>query len=411
MTPVLDRFLKYVSFDTQSDPGTDCFPSTEKQKVFARYLVDELKDIGIADAAMDEFGYVTGTLPSNVDFDVPVFGFISHMDTSPDMPGNNIKPQVIPNYDGGDIVLNKELGIVLSPKNFPKMLMYQGKDLITTDGTTLLGADNKAGITAIVGMAEYLLEHPEVKHGTIKIGFTPDEEIGTGVDHFDVKKFGAQFAYTVDGGTIGSLEYDNFNAASAKVHINGQSVHPGSAKGKMVNAVLVAMEFQGMLPVFENPAYTEGHEGFYHLNSMKGNVEKADMSYILRDHDSAKLEKKKETFRKIAAYLNDKYGVDTIEVTIQDSYRNMKEQILNNMYIVDAAKEAIEKVGVKVISGPVRGGTDGARLSFMGLPCPNLGAGSHSAHGKYEYVCVQAMEKNIEVLTSIASRICEIHAK
>ena len=285
MTPVLDRFLKYVSFDTQSAPGADCFPSTAKQKVLAQYLVEELKGIGIADAEMDEFGYVTGTLPSNVDFDVPVFGFISHMDTSPDMPGNNIKPQVIKNYDGGDIVLNKELGIVLSPKNFPKMLMYQGKDLITTDGTTLLGADNKAGITAIVGMVEYLLEHPEVKHGTIKIGFTPDEEVGTGVDHFDVKKFGAQFAYTVDGGTIGSLEYDNFNASSAKVHINGQSVHPGSAKGKMVSAVLVAMEFQGMLPVFENPAYTEGHEGFNHLNSMKGNVENAEMSYILRDHE------------------------------------------------------------------------------------------------------------------------------
>ena len=411
MTPVLDRFLKYVSFDTESAPGADCFPSTAKQKVFAQYLVEELKGIGIADAAMDEFGYVTGTLQSNVDFDVPVFGFISHMDTSPDMPGNNIKPQVIKNYDGGDIVLNKELGIVLSPKNFPKMLMYQGKDLITTDGTTLLGADNKAGITAIVGMVEYLLEHPEVKHGTIKIGFTPDEEVGTGVDHFNVEKFGAQFAYTVDGGTIGSLEYDNFNASSAKVHINGQSVHPGSAKGKMVNAVLVAMEFQGMLPAFENPACTEGHEGFNHLNSMKGNVEKADMSYILRDHDSAKLEKKKETFRKIAAYLNDKYGADTVTVTITDSYRNMKEQILNHMYIVDAAKEAIEKAGVKVISGPVRGGTDGARLSFMGLPCPNLGAGSHSAHGKYEYVCVQAMETNIKVLTSIASRICEIHAK
>lgn len=411
MTPALDRFLTYVSFDTQSEPDTDCFPSTPKQKVFAQYLVDELKKIGVADAQMDQFGYVTGTLPSNVDFDVPVFGFISHMDTSPDMPGNDIKPQVIRNYDGGDIVLNQELGIVLSPKNFPKMLMYVGKDLVTTDGTTLLGADNKAGITAIVGMAEYLLEHPEVKHGTIKIGFTPDEEVGTGVDHFDVEKFGAQFAYTVDGGTIGSLEYDNFNASSAKVHIHGQSVHPGSAKGKMVSALLVGMEFQGMLPVFESPACTEGHEGFSHLTTMTGNVETAQMNYILRDHDGNKLQQKKDRFGKIAAYLNDKYGEGTVEVTISDSYRNMKEQILDNMYIVDAAKEAIERVGVEVISGPVRGGTDGARLSFMGLPCPNLGAGSHSAHGKYEYVCVQAMEKNIELLTSIATRICEIHAK
>lgn len=411
MTPALDRFLTYVSFDTQSEPDADCFPSTPKQKVFAQYLVDELKKIGVADAQMDQFGYVTGTLPSNVDFDVPVFGFISHMDTSPDMPGNDIKPQVIRNYDGGDIVLNQELGIVLSPKNFPKMLMYVGKDLVTTDGTTLLGADNKAGITAIVGMAEYLLEHPEVKHGTIKIGFTPDEEVGTGVDHFDVEKFGAQFAYTVDGGTIGSLEYDNFNASSAKVHIHGQSVHPGSAKGKMVSALLVGMEFQGMLPVFESPACTEGHEGFSHLTTMTGNVETAQMHYILRDHDGNKLQQKKDRFGKIAAYLNDKYGEGTVEVTISDSYRNMKEQILDNMYIVDAAKEAIERVGVEVISGPVRGGTDGARLSFMGLPCPNLGAGSHSAHGKYEYVCVQAMEKNIELLTSIATRICEIHAK
>lgn len=411
MTPVLDRFLKYVSFDTESAPGAQCFPSTEKQKDLARYLVEEMRQIGIGDAAMDDFGYVTGTIPANVDFDVPVFGFISHMDTSPDMPGNNIKPQIVKNYDGGDIVLNKELGIVLSPKNFPKMRMYKGKDLITTDGTTLLGADNKAGITAIIGMAEYLLANPQVKHGTIKIGFTPDEEVGTGVNHFDVPKFGAKFAYTVDGGTIGSLEYDNFNASSAKVHINGQSVHPGSAKGKMISALLVGMEFQSMLPVFENPAYTEGHEGFNHLTSMKGNVEKADLVYIIRDHDSGKLQQKKDRFLKIAAYLNEKYGADTVDVAISDSYCNMKEQILDNMYIVDAAKEAIERVGVKVISGPVRGGTDGARLSFMGLPCPNLGAGSHSAHGKYEYVCVQAMEQNIQLLTSIATRICELHAQ
>ena len=411
MTPILDRFLKYVSFDTQSQPGAACFPSTEKQKLLGAYLVEEMKGIGIADAEMDEFGYVTGTVPSNVDFDVPVFGFISHMDTSPDASGANIKPKLVKNYDGGDIVLNEEKGIVLSPKNFPKMLNYVGKDLITTDGTTLLGADDKAGIAAIISMAEYLMEHPEVKHGTIKLGFTPDEEVGTGVDHFDVKKFGAQFAYTVDGGTIGGLDYDNFNATSAKVHINGLGVHPGSAKGKMINALLVGMEFQHMLPVFEDPANTEGHEGFSHLGSMKGDVEACDMSYIIRDHDSAKLEKKKMLFVKAAEYLNAKYGEKTVEVTLKDSYRNMKEQILDNMYIVDAAREAMEGLGVKVITAPVRGGTDGARLSFMGLPCPNLGSGSHSAHGKFEYVCVQAMEQNIEVLTAIAKRICEIYAK
>ena len=411
MTPIADRFLKYVSFDTQSQPGAKCFPSTEKQKVLGAYLVEEMKGLGIADAEMDEFGYVTGTVPSNVDFDVPVFGFISHMDTTPDASGANIKPQIVKNYDGGDIVLNEEKGIVLSPKNFPKMLNYLGKDLITTDGTTLLGADDKAGIAAIISMAEYLMEHPEVKHGTIKLGFTPDEEVGTGVDHFDVKKFGAEFAYTVDGGTIGGLDYDNFNASSAKVKINGLGVHPGSAKGKMINALLVGMEFHGMLPVFEDPANTEGHEGFNHLGSMKGDVETCEMSYIIRDHDSAKLEKKKSLFVKAAEYLNAKYGDKTVEVTLKDSYRNMKEQILDKMYIVDAAREAMEGIGVKVITAPVRGGTDGARLSFMGLPCPNLGSGSHSAHGKFEYVCIQAMEQNVEVLTAIAKKICEIHAK
>ncbi len=408
---VLDRFLKYISFDTQSQFGAATFPSTAKQKIFAEYLADELKSIGVSDANVDDFGYVTGTIESNVDFPVPVFGFISHMDTSPDMPGNDIKPKVVKNYDGKDIVLNEKLGIVLIPQKFPKLLNYKGLDIVTTDGTTLLGADDKAGITAIVGMAEFLLTHPEVKHGTVKIAFTPDEEIGAGVSHFDVKGFGAQFAYTVDGGTVGSLEYDNFNAASAEVVIQGQSVHPGSAKGKMINALLVGMEFQNMLPVFENPACTDGHEGFNHLDFMQGNVERAGMSYILRDHDRNKLGRKKEIFEKAASFLNEKYGENTVRVTIRDTYRNMKEQILENMYIVNAAKEAIESLNIPVISGPVRGGTDGALLSYMGLPCPNLGTGGHSAHGKYEYVCVQSMEKNIEILTSIAAKICEINKK
>ena len=407
-----ERLLQYVRYHTTSDENApeDKCPTTDRQKVLGAALAEELRGLGLADAHMDEFGYVYGTLPANCETDRPILGLIAHMDTAPAASGENVRARIVENYDGGDIVLNAEKNIVMRPAEFESLLDYKGQDLIVTDGTTLLGSDDKAGIAEIFTTLERLVAE-NIPHGTIKVGITPDEETGRGADRFDVKGFGAQYAYTVDGGTIGSLEYDNFNASSAKVHINGQSVHPGSAKGKMVNAVLVAMEFQGMLPVFENPACTEGHEGFNHLNSMKGNVEKADMSYILRDHDSAKLEKKKETFRKIAAYLNDKYGADTVTVTITDSYRNMKEQILNHMYIVDAAKEAIEKAGVKVISGPVRGGTDGARLSFMGLPCPNLGAGSHSAHGKYEYVCVQAMETNIKVLTSIASRICEIHAK
>ena len=404
MTPVLDRFLKYVSFDTQSDPGTDCFPSTEKQKVFARYLVDELKDIGIAYAAMDEFGYVTGTLPSNVDFDVPVFGFISHMDTSPDMPGNNIKPQVIPKYDGGDIVLNKELGIVLSPKNFPKMLMYQGKDLITTDGTTLLGADDKAGVAEIMSAVEYLLQHPELPHGRIAVGFTPDEEVGQGADHFDVEGFGAAVAYTVDGGELGELEYENFNAANAGVYFHGVNIHPGSAKNKMKNAILIALEFAGMLPPAETPAHTEGYEGFYHLHDMKGSETEAELHYILRDHDRARFEARKEYLGRAADYLNAKYGAGTVELVLKDSYYNMREQIEPHMYLILRARAAMEAAGVTPVEVPIRGGTDGARLSYMGLPCPNLCTGGVNFHGVHEYIPAQALTKMTEVLVNLLTR-------
>lgn len=407
MSNVAARFLKYVTFDTQSDPSCSSCPSTEKQKVFGSYLVEEMQGLGIKDAHMDESGYIYGTIPSNLSHEAPVFGFIAHMDTAGEISGKDVKARVVENYDGGDIVLNQEKNIVMSPKDFTHMKHYLGDSLIVTDGTTLLGADNKAGIAEILTMAETLLQNPSIPHGTIKIGFTPDEEIGRGADKFDVKGFGAEFAYTVDGGELGQITYENFNAAAANVTIHGVSIHPGSAKGKMVNALLLAMEFHSMLPTFENPAFTEEYEGFYHLGSLKGHVELAEMGYIIRDHDMEKYEEKKARFRKIADYLNEKYGAGTVEVDITDSYLNMKEKILPHLHIVETAKKAMEELSIEPVVSPIRGGTDGARLSYMGLPCPNLCTGGHNAHGRYEYIPIGSMEKVVEILLRIVKLYAE----
>jgi tripeptide aminopeptidase len=398
---VHERFLNYVGFDTQSVPDLDIIPSSEKQKDLARFLVDEMKNMGIQDAFMDEHGYVYGTIPSNLDKEAPTIGFIAHMDTSPDMPGNNIKPRIVSNYDGKDIVLNEEKNIVMKTETFEHLLDYVGEDLIVTDGTTLLGADNKAGIAEILSMAEYFINHPEIKHGTIKIGFTPDEEVGNGAEKFDVRGFNADFAYTVDGGKLGEIEYENFNAASAKVVVTGANIHPGSAKNKMKNSILIAMEFQGMLPVYETPENTENYEGFSHLNDISGDVEKTYLNYIIRDHSLEKFNAKKERFKKIADYLNDKYGEGTVQVELKDSYYNMKEKILPHMHVIESAQKAMISIGVEPLIVPIRGGTDGARLSYMGLPCPNLCTGGHNYHGRYEYISIQSMEKVVELLVEI----------
>lgn len=402
MVKVHERFLNYVAFDTQSVDGVDCFPSTEKQKDLARFLVDEMRDIGIMDAHVDDYGYVYGTIPGNVDkADIPTIGFVAHMDTAPDMPGNDVKARIVKEYDGMDIVLNEEKNIVMKTEVFEHLLDYVGQDLIVTDGTTLLGADDKAGIAEIMSMAELLINNPLIKHGKIKIAFTPDEEVGSGADHFNVEKFGADFAYTVDGGKLGEIEYENFNASSAKIVINGTNIHPGSAKNKMKNSILIAMEFQGMLPVFENPANTEYYEGFSHLNDICGDVEETKLSYIIRDHDLGKIQVKKNRFIRIADYLNEKYGEKTVVLDIKDSYFNMKEMILPHMHIVENAEKAMQNIGVEPVILPIRGGTDGARLSFMGLPCPNLCTGGHNFHGKYEYIPIQSMEKVVEILVEI----------
>ena len=401
---VLERFIKYVQYDTQSEDGKDCLPSTEKQWDLAKELVCELKEIGARDVVLSDQCYVYATIPATVQREVPVIGFIAHMDTATEMSGRNVRPRVIKDYDGSDIILNEELGIVLSPKDFSSLEENIGQDLVVTDGTTLLGADDKAGIAEIMEMAQYLLSHQEIPHGAIRIGFTPDEEVGCGVNGFDVEGFGARYAYTVDGGALGELEYENFNAAGAKVTIWGSSIHPGSAKGKMRNAVLLGMEFQSMLPVHENPAYTEGYEGFYHLNEMEGSVEEAHMSYIIRDHDRVRFEEKKDRFLKIAAYLNEKYGEGTFTVDMKDSYYNMKEMILPYPEILDHAVAAMKELGVEPRIQPIRGGTDGARLSYMGLPCPCLGTGAYNGHGKYEYVSVQSMEKSVKLLIKIAEQ-------
>lgn len=402
---VLSRFLNYIVIDTQSREEAGIIPSTEKQRNLASLLVEELKSMGAQDVNMDEHAYVYATIPATTTKkDVPVLGFIAHMDTAPAYSGTDVKPQIIKNYDGTDVLLNQENGLTMTVTDFPDLLHYIGQDLITTNGDTLLGADDKAGVAEIMAMAEYLINHPEIPHGTIKIGFTPDEEVGCGADLFDVEKFGADVAYTVDGGEVGELEYENFNAASAKVKINGSSIHPGSSKGKMKNAILMGMEFQSMLPVFENPMYTEGYEGFYHLDTISGDVETAYLNYIIRDHDMGKFTEKKLFVQRVADYLNQKYGADTVELTVKDSYFNMKEKIEPHMYLIELAESAMRDLEIEPKICPIRGGTDGARLSYMGLPCPNLCTGGHNFHGKYEFISIQSMEKVVELLINIVKK-------
>lgn len=401
---VVDRFLKYVTFATQSDEESGITPSTSGQRVFAEALVKELEALGLEEISLDDNSYLMATLPSNMeDKEVPTIGFISHLDTSPDMSGEGVKPRIV-SYAGGDIVLNEAENIVLSPRMFPEMEQYIGQNLIVTDGTTLLGADDKAGVAAIISAVAYLKEHPEIKHGKIRIGFTPDEEIGAGADHFDVEKFGCEFAYTVDGGEIGELEYENFNAAAAKVVFSGRNVHPGTAKDKMVNASLLAVEFASMLPADQRPETTEGYEGFFHLTTMVGSVEQAVLQYIVRDHSRELFEQKKQLLEQIAAQLNKKYpGMVSLEM--HDQYYNMREIVEPKKYIVDLASEAMEAVGVKPQIKPIRGGTDGARLSFMGLPCPNLFTGGHNFHGRYEYIPIPSLQKSMETVVKIAELV------
>ncbi len=402
MIRVHERFLKYVAFDTESDPDSDSCPSTEKQKKLGAFLVEEMKEMGIQNVVMNEDGYVYGEISSNTSNEkAPNLAFIAHMDTSPDLSGANVKARVVEKYDGGVIELNKERGIQMSPKEFEHLSHYVGQDLIVTDGTTLLGADNKAGIAEILTLCERLLSDNQIEHGPIKIAFTPDEEVGRGADKFDVKKLGANFAYTVDGGELGELEYENFNAATAKVKINGTNIHPGSAKGKMVNSILIGMEFNQMLPDFDIPAFTEEYEGFNHLNDITGTVEETNLLYIIRDHDFTKFEEKKKLFKAIECFLNEKYGEGTVSVDITDSYFNMKEKIIPHFHLIEMAQKAMEICGVTPLIVPVRGGTDGARLSFMGLPCPNLCTGGHNFHGRYEYIPVQSMEKTVDILVEI----------
>lgn len=404
MMTVVYRFLKYVTFATQSDEESGITPSTSGQRVFAEALVKELEALGLEEISLDDNSYLMATLPSNMeDQEVPTIGFISHLDTSPDMSGEGVKPRIV-SYAGGDIVLNEAENIVLSPRMFPEMEQYIGQDLIVTDGTTLLGADDKAGVAAIISAVAYLKEHPEIKHGKIRIGFTPDEEIGAGADHFDVEKFGCEFAYTVDGGEIGELEYENFNAAAAKVVFSGRNVHPGTAKDKMVNASLLAVEFASMLPADQRPETTEGYEGFFHLTAMVGSVEQAVLQYIVRDHSRELFEQKKQLLEQITAQLNKKYpGMVSLEM--HDQYYNMREIVEPKKYIVDLASEAMEAVGVKPQIKPIRGGTDGARLSFMGLPCPNLFTGGHNFHGRYEYIPIPSLQKSMETVVKIAELV------
>jgi tripeptide aminopeptidase len=408
MHPVVERFIRYIKIDTQSARKADSFPSTKKQLNLAELLVKELKALGLADAAVDEFGYVTATLPANIEReDIPVVGFLAHMDTSPDFSGKGVNPQFVENYDGGTLILNPEKGIAMSPEEFPALKKYIGQTLITTDGVTLLGADDKAGVAEIMTAAAYLLDHPEIKHGTIKIGFTPDEEVGTGVDHFDVETFGADFAYTVDGGEAGEVQYENFNAAGAEVTIHGRNVHPGKAKLKMRNALLIGMEFNDLLPVFERPEFTEKYEGFYHLFLFGGTVEEATMTYIIRDHDREKFEQKKRLIQEAGNYINEKYHDKIIEVEVKDQYYNMQEQVEKHPEIMEIAIQAVKDVGLMPKIDPVRGGTDGSRLSYMGLPTPNIFTGGHYYHGKYEFIPPFAMEKAVETLVRIAELVAK----
>jgi len=401
MSKVVENFLKYISYDTKSDEESTTVPSTPGQKLLGEELVKELKAMGLKQVDIDNSGYVMATLISNVDKIVPTIGFIAHMDTSPDMSGENIKPQFVENYDGEDIILNKEKNIILSPKDFPELKDYLGKTIITTDGTTLLGADDKAGISEIMAAIEYLTQNPNIPHGTIRIGFTPDEEVGRGADIFDVKKFNADFAYTMDGGPVGELEYENFNAAGVKISVHGRNVHPGSAKGKMIHSLLIANEFITLMPKDETPATTEGYEGFYHLISLNGEVEETKLQYIIRDFDRENFENRKVFIKNVADKLNDKYGNGTVDIEVKDQYYNMKEKIEPVKDIVDTAYLAMKEVGVDPIVQPIRGGTDGARLSFMGLPTPNIFAGGHNFHGKYEFIPTFAMEKAVDVILKI----------
>lgn len=404
MEKVTDRFLRYVQIDTQSDEEGTGTPTTEKQHELARLLVEELTKMGAEEITYDkEHCYVYASIPATEGMEKkPVMGFISHMDTSPAVSGANVRPRIITAYDGKDIVLNSGLGIVMKTADFPELKEYQGKSLIVTDGTTLLGADDKAGVAEIMTMAEYLLSHRDVPHGKLRIGFTPDEEVGAGADYFDVELFSADCAYTVDGGKLGELEYENFNAAGARVTFHGRSVHPGDAKNKMKNALLTAMEFQGMLPVSENPMYTEKYEGFYHLDALNGDIERAVADYIIRDHSREKFEQKKALFEKAGAFLNEKYGEGTVEIELKDSYYNMKEIIEDHMELIDHAMEAMREAGVEPVVVPIRGGTDGARLSYMGLPCPNLCTGGHNFHGRFEYICIESMEAVVRILLNLA---------
>ena len=406
MQHIIDRFISYVIIDTESDPNSDTTPSTKKQWDLANKLVEELKTIGMQDVTIDDKSYIMATLPSNVDHEVPTIGFISHFDTTPDFTGANIKPQIVRNYDGKDIILNAEQNIVLSPSYFKDLLLYKGQTLITTDGTTLLGADDKAGITEIVTAMEFLIKNPEIKHGKIRIGFTPDEEIGRGAHHFDVEKFGADWAYTMDGSQVGELEYENFNAASAKITFKGKSVHPGYAKGKMINSMLIANDFISKLPADETPEETRGYEGFFHVHHLNGSIEETVLELIIRDHNKKKFAKRKELIEKITKKINKKFakqfGQDIVIAEIKDQYYNMKEKVLPVKHIVDIAEKAMVEVGIKPLIKPIRGGTDGCQLSYKGLPCPNIFAGGHNFHGKYEYVPVESMQKAVEVIVKIA---------
>lgn len=407
-TALVDRFIRYIKVETTSDPKSGLNPSTPTQLEFSKNLAEELKAIGLSDVSVDDKAYVMATLPSNIDKKVPTVGFVAHVDASPDFSGKNINPQFVENYDGGVVELNKELGIELDPDLFPEMLQYKGQTLITTDGTTLLSADDKAGLAEIVTAIEYLIQHPEIKHGEVKLGFTPDEEIGQGADFFDVAKFGADFAYTMDGGEVGELEYENFNAAGAKVKINGRIVHPGFAKDKMKNSLLIAQKFMNMLPGHEVPQHTTGFEGFYHLMEMNGKVEETNMEFIIRDHNRDLFEQRKRVFQGIVDHLNIQYGEGTVELDMKDQYYNMLEKIKPVMYVVDIAEKAMIDCGVTPKIKAIRGGTDGARLSYMGLPCPNVFAGGHNFHGKYEFVPVESMVKAVEVIHKIIEKVSEI---